>query len=157
MVVDESDLKHEEIWDDTVLIDSWNDALREYKKYHSIHAKGGSIRDLEQAEADSSKANETPKIEESTRTQGHVPDLSVEDADAADDVPAEKQSESTQPAHGLGSTPKPFPSQAILGTVRDENLKKLLMSWYYAGYYTGLYEGQQQAQHQPQQKTEQQS
>jgi len=29
--------------------------------------------------------------------------------------------------------------------VRDEGLKKLLMSWYYAGYYTGLYEGQQQA------------
>ena len=29
--------------------------------------------------------------------------------------------------------------------VQDEGLKKLLMSWYYAGYYTGLYEGQQQA------------
>lgn len=28
--------------------------------------------------------------------------------------------------------------------VHDENLKNLLMSWYYAGYYTGLYEGQQQ-------------
>jgi hypothetical protein len=36
-----------------------------------------------------------------------------------------------------------------LNAVRDENLKKLLMSWYYAGYYTGLFEGQQQAQ-QPQ-------
>lgn len=32
--------------------------------------------------------------------------------------------------------------------MRDENLKKLLMSWYYAGYYTGLYEGQQQQQQQ---------
>jgi len=32
------------------------------------------------------------------------------------------------------------------GTVQDEGLKKLLMSWYYAGYYTGLYEGQQQQQ-----------
>lgn len=28
--------------------------------------------------------------------------------------------------------------------VQDEGLKRLLMSWYYAGYYTGLYEGQQQ-------------
>lgn len=27
--------------------------------------------------------------------------------------------------------------------VQDEGLKRLLMSWYYAGYYTGLYEGQQ--------------
>lgn len=33
--------------------------------------------------------------------------------------------------------------------MRDEGLKKLLMSWYYAGYYTGLYEGQKQ---QPQQE-----
>lgn len=32
-----------------------------------------------------------------------------------------------------------------LAAVRDENLKKLLMSWYYAGYYTGLHEGQSQA------------
>jgi len=32
-----------------------------------------------------------------------------------------------------------------VGLVHDENLKNLLMSWYYAGYYTGLYEGQQGA------------
>lgn len=25
--------------------------------------------------------------------------------------------------------------------VHDEGLKRLLMSWYYAGYYTGLHEG----------------
>ena len=31
-----------------------------------------------------------------------------------------------------------------LSPVQDEGLKRLLMSWYYAGYYTGLYEGQQQ-------------
>jgi hypothetical protein len=30
-------------------------------------------------------------------------------------------------------------------TVHDENLKNLMMSWYYAGYYTGLHAGQQQA------------
>jgi hypothetical protein len=29
--------------------------------------------------------------------------------------------------------------------VSDDSLKKLLMSWYYAGYYTGLYEGQKQS------------
>lgn len=57
------------------------------------------------------------------------------------------------------------PSQAILGTgwypacqalnetfalekrsdfsaVQDENLRNVMMSWYYAGYYTGLYAGQ---------------
>lgn len=55
-------LTQEEIWDDSALIDSWNEALQEYKvsrfplsqtvtnrlqKYHSIHAKGGSVRELE--------------------------------------------------------------------------------------------------------------
>lgn len=33
--------------------------------------------------------------------------------------------------------------------VKDEALKNLMMSWYYAGYYTGLYEGQQQVQSAP--------
>lgn len=65
---------HEEIWDDSALVDSWNDALEEYKvserpvskprqtaarhvqgwprdadttqKYHSIHAKGGTVDDI---------------------------------------------------------------------------------------------------------------
>jgi hypothetical protein len=31
MVSKEDDLSHEEIWDDSALIDSWNDALAEYK------------------------------------------------------------------------------------------------------------------------------
>jgi hypothetical protein len=31
MVGQEDDLTHEEIWDDSALIDSWNDALAEYK------------------------------------------------------------------------------------------------------------------------------
>lgn len=30
--------------------------------------------------------------------------------------------------------------------MHDENLKNLMMSWYYAGYYTGLYTGQQAQQ-----------
>ena len=34
-------------------------------------------------------------------------------------------------------------------SVKDEALKNLMMSWYYAGYYTGLYEGQQQVQSTP--------
>lgn len=28
--------------------------------------------------------------------------------------------------------------------VQNEELKNLMMSWYYSGYYTGLYEGKQQ-------------
>jgi len=68
MDVDEEQT-HEEIWDDSALVDSWNQALDEYKvrhpdhpdclrvptdaasqKYHSIHAKGGAVEDILQAE-----------------------------------------------------------------------------------------------------------
>lgn len=31
MNIDESDPHHEEVWDDSLLIDSWNQALKEYK------------------------------------------------------------------------------------------------------------------------------
>lgn len=34
-----------------------------------------------------------------------------------------------------------FTDKAI---VQDDGMKKLMMSWYYAGYYTGLHEGKQQ-------------
>ena len=49
---------------------------------------------------------------------------------------------------GSGSWPRFFiKCMAVLTyndtAVQDEGLKKLLMSWYYAGYYTGLYEGEQ--------------
>ncbi|OPB46163.1 hypothetical protein A0O28_0062840 [Trichoderma guizhouense] len=171
MNIDESDPHHEEVWDDSLLIDSWNQALKEYKKYHSIHAKGGNIRDLGETDASSSnKVTEPLKVDESgsqpvtetkTETEKHVEELPSNDADAAMNDSSEQHS--SQPGHGLSSIPNAFPSQAILGTdaaltlgklselrltVRDDNLKKLLMSWYYAGYYTGLFEGQQQAQQQ---------
>ncbi|KAF5630559.1 Survival motor neuron 1 [Fusarium sp. NRRL 52700] len=105
-------LTQEEIWDDSALIDSWNEALQEYKKYHSIHAKGGSVRDLEPqnwTEAEAESGSEQPQVTET------------------DEIELES---------GTGEQNK----------APDESLKKLLMSWYYAGYYTGLYEGQQQAQ-----------
>lgn len=68
------ELTHDDIWDDSALVDSWNEALDEYKvrlgcdlltfvatrsrektymrlippvqKYHSIHASGGKLEDL---------------------------------------------------------------------------------------------------------------
>lgn len=59
-------LSHDDIWDDSLLVDSWNQALEEYKvgeeiyrtiplsrliraalqKYHSIHAKGISLDEI---------------------------------------------------------------------------------------------------------------
>lgn len=45
------EVSHAEVWDDTALVDSWNEALAEYKKYHSLAAKGMKIeRVLDDAE-----------------------------------------------------------------------------------------------------------
>ncbi|QPC60478.1 hypothetical protein HYE67_002709 [Fusarium culmorum] len=63
----QENLTHEEVWDDSALINSWNEALQEYKKYHSIHAKGGSVRDLElqnQAEVEAEPESEQPQVTE---------------------------------------------------------------------------------------------
>jgi len=50
-------LSHEEIWDDSALVRSWNDALAEYEYYHSIHARGEDVDEvLRQAELDEEKA-----------------------------------------------------------------------------------------------------
>ncbi|KAH8844473.1 hypothetical protein MCOR31_003304 [Pyricularia oryzae] len=38
MSEEEKVVTHEDIWDDSALVNSWNEALEEYKKYHSIHA-----------------------------------------------------------------------------------------------------------------------
>ncbi|CCC07401.1 unnamed protein product [Sordaria macrospora k-hell] len=145
---------HEEIWDDSALVNSWNEALAEYKKYHSIHAEGaalpegvaGEVRD--QNPKHSAIVNEGEEVEEGEAMgeDGAAP--------AAVEVKVENSLESQQPAVAApplaGPTaaavglPGPGP-QLMLGSVQDEELKKLLMSWYYAGYYTGLYEGKQKA------------
>lgn len=49
-------------------------------------------------------------------------------------------------SNGLASQPSLELVGVVLlmcSAVKDEALRNLMMSWYYAGYYTGLYEGQQ--------------
>ncbi|KAH7311681.1 hypothetical protein B0I35DRAFT_481628 [Stachybotrys elegans] len=151
------DMSQDEIWDDSMLIDSWNQALEEYKKYHSIHAKGGKVRQLEEMAQETSRntpqagaVDDQPGETEAERNTGLAGDRSVgnqvakiirakEPAVIAKEKVLDDDAQ-REPVPGFS------PPQAVLGSVRDENLKKLLMSWYYAGYYTGLYEGQQQQQ-----------
>ncbi|GKU04153.1 survival motor neuron 1 [Fusarium langsethiae] len=138
----QENLTHEEVWDDSALIDSWNEALQEYKKYHSIHAKGGSVRDLEpqnQAEIEIEPESEHPHVTETE--EGVLTSEKVEE----NKIPPSRN-EAKEPTSSQSQGVPAFPIQTVLGSVQDEGLKKLLMSWYYAGYYTGLYEGQQQAQ-----------
>lgn len=60
---DTQDLSHNEIWDDSALVESWNEAVEEYKVrvataalrklpliksqyYHGLHARGEKVEDV---------------------------------------------------------------------------------------------------------------
>ncbi|KZL69721.1 survival motor neuron-like protein 1 [Colletotrichum tofieldiae] len=148
------EMTHAEVWDDSALIDSWNEALDEYKKYHSIHAKGGKLED-----GDLQGKPEPQTIDAQTEAVDQ-PEI-VDDAEGANKTKGAGSSTDVQTTPsgvpiakaisghgGNGPGPATMGPQSLLGTVQDEGLKRLLMSWYYAGYYTGLYEGQQQQQQQ---------
>ncbi|KAB5585882.1 hypothetical protein GE09DRAFT_42982 [Coniochaeta sp. 2T2.1] len=136
-------MNHDEIWDDSALIESWNDAVAEYKKYHSIHAKGGSLDDL----PSESRPDAKPETGASSQPMDES-EVDERDETAMGDAQMEGTSQGEKGLDGGGGPAGPAISgpspQVLLGSVQDEGLKKLLMSWYYAGYYTGLYEGQQQ-------------
>ncbi|TGO12833.1 hypothetical protein BTUL_0081g00090 [Botrytis tulipae] len=161
---------HAEVWDDSTLVDSWNEALQEYEKYHSIHARGEKVEDVLNAfenqsnglqvrllptvitlltfhregemNEDNRKVVEEP-LEENVDMQSEFEQIDDHTQTAnepkVDDKPASKATKS-----GSSSSKAPILPPQLIGQVHDENLKNLLMSWYYAGYYTGLYEGQQQ-------------
>ncbi|KAK1979469.1 hypothetical protein LZ30DRAFT_596890 [Colletotrichum cereale] len=169
------EMTHAEMWDDSVLIDSWNEALNEYKKYHSIHAKGGKLEDGDlQGETEPQSINAQTEAADQTEIVGDAEGANKTKgaAGSSTDVkqpigprgnpgrseklglsfmhrvqtnPSSVPLAEAIPGHG-GNRPGPatMGPQSLLGTVQDEGLKRLLMSWYYAGYYTGLYEGQQQ-------------
>ncbi|KAJ5683253.1 hypothetical protein N7462_006418 [Penicillium macrosclerotiorum] len=154
-------LSHEEIWDDSALVQSWDDAVEEYKLYHSIHAKGENIEDVLKeskaaelsgndgiVEEDAAAVAEVDIMEADTddveslhhETAPNIPQSGNSHASYADSPALPTTSGSTLPT---GTMPMPMPG-AGFPPVQDENLKRLMMAWYFAGYYTGLYEGQQQ-------------
>ncbi|KAI9901338.1 hypothetical protein N3K66_003155 [Trichothecium roseum] len=145
MVKDNIALDHKEIWDDSALVDSWNQALEEYKKYHSMHARGIKLEQL-QEEVEASAAR---RVESTESQAAHFEPTNLISDPEVEENPGGKHIEVATPPQ-VGNTPNipGPPPQALLGSVKDENLKKLLMAWYYAGYYTGLFEGGQQAEQQ---------
>jgi hypothetical protein len=155
------DLTHEEIWDDSALVRSWDDAVEEYQLYHSIQAKGENVEDILRQAEEEGLADEDvglaaggdavddvsmePKAEDGAdagSTSQALPPVAQASEQPIEKEPIEKEPTHAAPQISAGAMPMP---EAILSQVQDENLKRLMMSWYYAGYYTGLYEGQQQA------------
>ncbi|KAI0974965.1 hypothetical protein F4678DRAFT_357997 [Xylaria arbuscula] len=138
MASGQQELTHHEIWDDSALIDSWDQALQEYKKYHSIHRNGGNVNDLLKAKDE----DETSDAKQSLHgISGATESAKLETDSEMREGEPKTGNAAPQHSHPRIADAPPAPA-GLLGTIRDEGLKKLLMSWYYAGYYTGYYEGQ---------------
>ncbi|KAI9756359.1 MAG: hypothetical protein M1815_003782 [Lichina confinis] len=153
-------LSNDEIWDDTALIQSWDDALEEYKLYHSIQARGERIEDvLIEATSTATALGNAQKpranVAEHSSETDHLEDGEVQEAketpeqakpSEVDDGlqasrPAEAQSSAVDRRfHGEGAS---LPAN-LAGQAQDEALQNLMMAWYYAGYYTGLHQGREQ-------------
>ncbi|KAJ5810991.1 hypothetical protein N7447_010507 [Penicillium robsamsonii] len=144
-------LTHAEVWDDSALVQSWDDAVEEYQHYWSIHAKGENVEDILK-EAEGTVVTPAVHHGDSERTKAAQDDAIKPDDEnisiTIDEQTSKSAPEPSQPVDGsnsAASTPViPMP-HAVTANVQDESLKNLMMSWYYAGYYTGLHEGQQQA------------
>lgn len=165
------ELSQAEIWDDSALLRSWDDALAEYKFYHSIHARGERVEDaIKDAEAQeqkthldendllsaaagmqssviSSKELEDGELEEEPGSaHPHLNGDSTVDFHGASRIESEQKEPSANSSPAVNRGEKRGMPLAVINDVKDEALKNLMMSWYYAGYYTGLYEGQQQVE-----------
>ncbi|KAF7946221.1 hypothetical protein EAE96_009223 [Botrytis aclada] len=152
----QNNASYAEVWDDSTLVDSWNEALQEYEKYHSIHARGEKVEDVLNAFENQSNGLEEAMNEDNGEVVAEPLEENVvmqSEFEQIDDhtQAANKPNVNKKPAlkatkSGSSSSKAPILPPQLIGQVHDENLKNLLMSWYYAGYYTGLYEGQQQKQ-----------
>ncbi|PBP22254.1 hypothetical protein BUE80_DR006794 [Diplocarpon rosae] len=140
---------HSQIWDDSALVDSWNDALEEYKKYHSIKARDENVEQLlkaDQVSRDQIGGDVHIEDGESSEQPIKSPNARKQESGGTAEIDIYSQDGSFPVAEGHSAmNASPGPPQHLIGQVKDEGLKNLLMSWYYAGYYTGLYEGQKQA------------
>ncbi|KAG9663085.1 hypothetical protein KCU95_g19085, partial [Aureobasidium melanogenum] len=146
-----------EIWDDSALVHSWNEALEEYKKYHSMSARGERVEDVLDAveKEEEAKSSIDTKTENVDTTTGLPPWETIQESTvegAGESVEGLKEESNIEPVdvHPIQNSnhnqAPPGVAQVLLDSVQDENLKALMTSWYFAGYYTGLYEGQRKAQ-----------
>ncbi|OJJ44781.1 hypothetical protein ASPZODRAFT_144729 [Penicilliopsis zonata CBS 506.65] len=159
-------LTHEEIWDDSALVRSWDEAVEEYKLYHSIHARGENVEDvLREAEAaqEAGEDFQGDSIDDDHPMGMDEANVDVDSAEPAapldesktilrEGLPKTVNDVQPQQSGGISTTGAPTgPTvpHAAMGQVQDEGLKNLMMAWYFAGYYTGLYEGQQKAKQNP--------
>ncbi|KAL9527173.1 SMN complex subunit [Sphaerulina musiva] len=143
----DENLTHDELWDDSALVTSWNDAFNEYKKYHSLASRGEKVEQPKQPPTESLK-----EVAVESKAAAYLNGTTATTTQPSSNAPINFATEATPTATTTTATPHttagpilPNLPQTLLNGSQNEDLKNIMMSWYYAGYYTGLYEGQQKA------------
>ena len=169
-------LNHNEIWDDSALIKSWNAAVAEYEYYHSLAAKGLDVEDVldhaEEAEANDEDvdlalgdgdtngalATGDGRHDEGVAEGGDVEDGEVEEEELPDaPVTGQAKVERRAPQSGPQMPTDvnlPQPEAANGGATattltQDQTLENVKMAYYWAGYYSGIYDAQRQGGNAP--------
>ncbi|TVY50009.1 hypothetical protein LOCC1_G000162 [Lachnellula occidentalis] len=127
------------------------------QKYHGVQARGENVEEVLRAhtmQGNGVSEDEDGQVEEQINhdleAKKSLPeetaDLDIRSLGNGSQVKDKHSDPRGLPGQAADSGVKKGPAlpQHLIGQVHDDNLKSLLMSWYYAGYYTGLYEGQQQ-------------
>lgn len=160
-----------DMWDDTALIQGWDDAVAEYQRYHSIyHHEGGPAPTVSAASTTASQASQAnrPATTSNPQSLAHdsanppartvLPEQPVSSTATQPPPPQplprpqppQQEVAPSPPAPSTTTTTGPtqaqMPDPPLPLNTTDPELKNLLMSWYWAGYYHGLYEGKKSQQ-----------
>lgn len=142
------ELSHEEIWDDSALIDAWNSATAEYEAFH------GNTQDWKSTTVKKSAlSKEKAKTSNSTKAASTEAASQVAAAEEEDSAPLDFDTfvpsydpslpvPSEAPAAPESSFFIPAPSTTMVS--RDEAFSRALSAMYWGGYWTAVYHCQNQ-------------
>ncbi|KAG6874160.1 hypothetical protein C0995_005578 [Termitomyces sp. Mi166 len=142
------DLTHDEIWDDSALIDAWNAAAEEYEAFHGPD-KGWKKEPIH----NSPLWYNTPKVvgkNNHTGSNGKIPILESDEQENSRPLDFETFMPSHNPALDVSPTLVPEnPPQFLLDASRcivsqDEAFTRALGAMYWSGYWTAMYHAQRQ-------------
>ncbi|CDH54599.1 predicted protein [Lichtheimia corymbifera JMRC:FSU:9682] len=159
--------KNDAAWDDSELIEHWDAALAQYKRYHSELENGDIDEDpFNHYSNESSSARKTttpsatatattagkrrrtnsPKRPKSTTSMPPPPPFSMASASPHMSVPPPPPPPLHLPHTASSANGSPFVSNQppYPGSSQDSDMANLIMAWYYCGYYMGYYQGSKQ-------------
>jgi hypothetical protein len=143
------ELTHEEIWDDSALIDAWNSATAEYEAFHGKTQDWKSTA-IKKSSLSSKEKAKTPASTKVASTEAASQAAAAEEEDSAPldfdtFVPSYDPSlpvPSEVPAAPESSFFIPAPSTIMVS--RDEAFSRALSAMYWGGYWTAVYHCQNQ-------------